>query len=109
MNPLLLIGALGLGGYLLVSSKSGGGSNVAAAQQASASQFGGLNPSGQIGAQSSQYGGVNPGPLSPADAANAASMGLSSQEYIDGGLQGSATTSGTVGARFDPMSQKWYA
>jgi hypothetical protein len=107
MNPLFIIGALGLGGYLLMSKGGGGGSNVAAAQQASASQFGGVNPAGQIGAQSNQFGGINPGPLTPADQANAASLGLSDQEYAEGMLP-STTTSGTVGSRFDPMSQKWY-
>lgn len=107
MNPLLILGALAIGGYALMSSKGGG--NVAAAQQqAAANQFGGINPAGQIGVQSNQFGGINPGVLSPADAANAASLGLTPDEYISGGLASSATSSGMVGARFDPMSQKWY-
>ena len=94
------LGAAGLGAYFLLSSK--GGAAVASAQQqslvAASNQFGGVNPG------AANFGQVNPYPnLQPSatDAANAAAIGLTPQEYSDSQMYSS-------GSWFDPLSKRWY-
>jgi hypothetical protein len=85
MNPLLLLGLVGVGGYLLL--KGGTSSNLAAAQaQANAA----ANAQPQYAAPGA-FGSATA--LTPADLANAQSLGLTPQEYADAGLSGSASAS----------------
>jgi len=85
--PLFLLAALGVGAYLLLSKSSSSG--LAQLQQQSAAQAN-SNPYAPPAGWSDFNAQANALNLSQADAQQAYDIGLSPQEYVDSGLQGTA-------------------
>jgi hypothetical protein len=108
MNPLLVLGLLGVGGYILFSSKSAAASPAGAPmtpQQQAALLA--ANPSGLAPGFQGQYTGPQPYlPPEPTPIITDPYAPLSTNPFDPSNP--AATAAGWYGGYYDPLSARWY-